>query len=61
MDKKTESLLKLLLVILLCVVILQFILILIICTRDYVEYNEKVIQYDTRWSMDSSSFALPSF
>ena len=59
MDLKTDSFLKLLLLILLGVILIQFILILILCSCDYMDYRSKEIDYDAGLKTDTLKITLP--
>lgn len=59
MDLKTESSVKLLLLILLGIIVMQFILILILCSRNYVDYVNEEARYDAELASDTLEIITP--
>jgi len=59
MDHKTESCVKLLLLIQLLVIIIQFILILILCSCDYMAYLNKETCYEAGPEPDTLKITSP--
>ncbi|MDE5639320.1 MAG: hypothetical protein K2I47_05955 [Odoribacter sp.] len=59
MDLKTESSVKLLLLILLGIIVIQFILILILCSRNYVDYVNEEACYDAELASDTLKIITP--
>lgn len=59
MDLKTESSVKLLLLILLGIIVMQFILILILCSRNYVDYVKEEARYDAELASDTLEIITP--
>lgn len=60
MDVRTESRIKLLLCILLLVIVIQFILILVICRRDYMDYMNKETGCEAESESDTLKISSPS-
>ena len=61
MDLQRESCVKLLLLILLGVVVIQFILILILCGCNYVDYVNDEARYDAGLASDTLKIITPPF
>lgn len=59
MDVKTESWVKFLLLILVGVIIIQFVIIVVVCSCDYIEYKDKVARYEAERKADTLHIVPP--
>lgn len=60
MDEKAEPWLKYLLLVLFGIILIQFVIIIVICSCDYLEYKKKVARYEAERDSDTLNMISPN-